>query len=77
MVRYYFDKKKGRIAHFWNDTDTFCGFLKVNEGSGRQIQTNKRERVLCHACEVKWRLWDDEDSKTPKRSLQSQASQTL
>jgi len=76
-VTYYFDKKKGRIAHLWNDTDTFCGFLKANDGSGKQIQTNKLERDICHACELKWLLWDEEGSTEPKRSLQSQASQTL
>lgn len=77
-VEYFFDKnKKSKIAHLWNDSDTFCGFLKSNEGAGRQIHTNKLERDICHACEAKWLLWNEEDSVAPKRSLQSQPLTTL
>ena len=59
-MEYYFDKTKGRIAHLWNDANTFCGFMKVNDGAGKQIQTNKLERDICHACEAKWQLWNKE-----------------
>jgi len=57
-MKYFYDRRTGRIAHIWDGENTFCGFLNDNEAGSREIQNNKASRELCHSCEVRWIQWN-------------------